>query len=78
MRQLLSDLVADKIAPDAESVKQVTMDSAGMTVNGVKQPDAVFERYHKKFSRFAHGQFTYDNNSDSHGIHMSRFSNNDN
>lgn len=78
MRQMLSDLVADKIVPDEESVKEITMDSSGMTVNGVKQPDAVFEKYHKKYTRFAHGQFTYGNNSDTNGVHISHFSNKDN
>jgi len=75
MRQLLSDLVSDKIVPDAKSVKEMTLSESEMTVNGVKQPDEVFKKYHEKYSRFAHGQFSYENSPNVHGIHMSRDSN---
>ncbi|HEX3385377.1 MAG TPA: hypothetical protein VHS53_09325, partial [Mucilaginibacter sp.] len=56
MREMLSDLVSDKLVPDEKSVKEVTMDSTEMTVNGVKQPDEVFKKYKQKYSRFAHGR----------------------
>lgn len=75
MREMLSDLVSDKIVPDENSVKEITMDSTGMTVNGVKQPDAIFKKYHEKYTRFAHGRFTYGNSGNTNGIHISRFSN---
>ncbi|MBS1532182.1 MAG: hypothetical protein JSU01_17905 [Bacteroidetes bacterium] len=78
MHQMLSDLVNDKIVRDENSVKEITLDSTGMTVNGVKQPDAVFKKYREKYSRLAHGQFTYGASTDIHGVHVSRFSNNDN
>ncbi|HWD89866.1 MAG TPA: hypothetical protein VG367_17160 [Mucilaginibacter sp.] len=75
MHEMLSDLVSDKIVPDEKNVKEVMMDSTEMTVNGVKQPDEVFKKYKQKYSRFAHGRFTYGDLGNTRGIHMSRISN---
>jgi len=73
LKQMLEDLVSDKIAPDEKSVREVTLNADGMTVNGVKQPDSVYQKYKAKFNRFALGNFTYGNDTDSyHGIHMGR------
>jgi len=73
MKQMLEDLVSDKIVPDEKSVREITLNADGMTVNGVKQPDSVYQKYKAKYNRFALGNFTYGNDSDSyHGIHMGR------
>jgi len=73
MKQMLGDLVADKIVPDEESVKEITLNADGMTVNGVKQPDAVYQKYKTKYDRFALGNFSYGNEQSNYrGIHMSR------
>ncbi len=73
MKQMLTDLVSDKIVPNEQSVKEITLDADGMTVNGVKQPDAIFQKYKTKYSRFAEGNFSYGNEKNGyHGIHMSR------
>jgi len=76
MAQLISDLVNDKIIPNEDALHNLTMNDDEMTVNGKKQPDAVFNKYKEKYKRFAGGEFSYENsyNSTSHrrGIHMSR------
>jgi len=76
MAQLISDLVSDKIIPNEDALHNLTMDDDEMTVNGKKQPDAVFNKYKEKYKRFAGGEFSYENsyNGTSHrrGIHMSR------
>jgi colicin import membrane protein len=73
MKEMLGDLVNDKIVASEDSVREVTLNANGMTVNGVKQPDAIFEKYKTKYNRFALGNFTYGNDDGgSHGIHMGR------
>jgi colicin import membrane protein len=73
MKEMLIDLVNDKIVPDEDSVREVTLNTNGMTVNGVKQPDVIFEKYKTKYNRFALGNFTYGNDKSSYeGIHMGR------
>jgi colicin import membrane protein len=72
MKEMLTDLVNDKIVPDENSVREVTLNADEMTVNGVKQPDSVYQKYKTKYARFARGNFSYGTDGDSyHGIHMS-------
>ncbi|WP_426671312.1 hypothetical protein ACPPVU_08755 [Mucilaginibacter sp. McL0603] len=59
IKNLTEDLVHDKIIPDANSLHQATFNSHEMTVNGVKQQDAVFKRYKDKYPRISEGEFTY-------------------
>ncbi len=61
MKQLVQDLVADKIIPDENSLHDLTINSDGMTVNGVKQPDGVFKKYKEKYDSFSMGDFSYHN-----------------
>lgn len=74
MKQLIADLISDKIVPDEKSLHNLTLDSDEMTVNDVKQPDDIFKKYKEKYKRFAGGQFSYENSGNTHGIHMSRHS----
>jgi len=59
IKGLTEDLVNDKIIPNANSLHQATFNSHEMTVNGLKQPDAVFKRYKDKYPRISEGEFTY-------------------
>ncbi len=61
MKQLVQDLVTDKIIPDENSLRDLTINSDGMTVNGVKQPDSVFKKYKEKYESFSMGDFSYHN-----------------
>jgi hypothetical protein len=72
MNELIGDLIKDGIVPDEKSLKSVTLDESEMTVNGKKQPAEVFSRYKEKYSRFANGNFTFDNDGNTRGIHMSK------
>ena len=62
MKQLIGDLVSDKIIPDEKSLLDFTIDSDGMSVNGVKQPDAVFKKYIGKYPRFEHDSMSFHDN----------------
>ena len=72
MKQLIADLVSDRIVPNEKALHEMTIDSEEMTVNGAKQPDSVFEKYKKKYKRFSGGEFSFENSGNRHGIHMSR------
>jgi len=61
MKQMIADLINDKIIPDANSLHDLSLNSDGMTVNGVKQPDDVFKKYREKYSRFSQSSFSYKN-----------------
>lgn len=72
MKQLIADLLSDKIVPNEKSLHEMTLNSEEMTVNGTKQPDNVFQKYKEKYKRFAGGEFSFENSGNRHGIHMSR------
>ncbi len=61
MKQLIADLISDKIIPDANGLHDLTINSVGMTVNGVKQPDNVFKKYKEKYHSVSMGDFSYHN-----------------
>jgi len=73
MKEMIADLIKDGFVPDAKSLRSITIDSTGMTVNDKKVPDDIFARYKAKYARFANGSFSYgDDGMGVHGIHMSR------
>ena len=78
MKQLIADLISDKIVPNEKSLHEMTLNPDEMTVNGVKQPEAVFKKYKEKYKRFSGGEFSYGNTGSTYGIHMSRHSVGDN
>ncbi|HVV54734.1 MAG TPA: hypothetical protein VHC47_05400 [Mucilaginibacter sp.] len=71
MKQMISDLVSDKIIPDADSLHDLTINEEEMTVNGIKQPEDVFKKYRDKYPRFSKGSFSYGNSGNSQSIHLS-------
>jgi len=58
MKEFTEDLVSDKIIPDANSLKEFSLNRESMIVNGVKQPEELFKKYSKKYSKQSNG-FTY-------------------
>ncbi|MDB5087456.1 MAG: hypothetical protein JWR09_1450 [Mucilaginibacter sp.] len=74
MAQMINDLINDKIIPDEESLREVTLNADEMTVNGKKQSEEVFKKYKTRYNRFANYNFSYGNSPGIHtyrGIHMS-------
>jgi len=67
MKQLIGDLVSDKIIPDENSLHSLTFDGYDMVVNGVKQPDAVYKKYAEKYTRFSHNSFSYSKDGTYYG-----------
>lgn len=72
MKELIADLISDKIVPNGKSLHEMSLNSDEMTVNGKKQPDEVFKKYKEKYKRFSAGEFSYENSENVRGIHMSR------
>jgi colicin import membrane protein len=61
MKELTEDLVTDKIIPDNNSLRSFKLDSAGMTVNGIKQPDSVFKKYREILGKASRNGMDYSN-----------------
>jgi colicin import membrane protein len=59
MKDMTADLVSDKIVSSESDLHELIVNDHEMIVNGVKQPDAVYQRYSRKYSRFSEGNFTY-------------------
>jgi colicin import membrane protein len=79
MKQMIADLIGDKIIPNEKSLQDLTLSPDEMTVNGVKQSDDVFKRYKEKYNHFAMYNLSYGNRSGVHqyqGIHISHKSDN--
>jgi hypothetical protein len=55
LKQMIAELVSDGIIPNENALHEMHMNADGMTVNDKKQPAEVFEKYKKKFPRFARG-----------------------
>ncbi|PSL19272.1 cell envelope integrity protein TolA [Chitinophaga ginsengisoli] len=72
LADLTVDLVNDKLITDASDLRMLTMSPVEMTVNGIKQPDAVHKKYQDKYSRFAKGNFSYMSDGSGKRIQMHR------
>jgi len=68
LKLLMGDLVKDGIVSSEDDVHSLRMNADEMWVNGKKITDTVFEKYKKKYPRFAHGH-TEDGNFN--GFNMS-------
>ena len=78
MKQMLGDLVADKIVPSEDSVREITLNDDEMTVNGKKQPEEIFKKYRDKYVRFSNLNFSYGTSDGVHtyrGLHVNKRSN---
>ncbi len=61
IKEITADLVADKIIPDGNSLKELRFNSDEMIVNGVKQSAETRQKYAKKYSGFVKGSFSFSN-----------------
>ncbi|MBS1520390.1 MAG: hypothetical protein JST50_05300 [Bacteroidetes bacterium] len=55
LKLMMGDLVKDGIVSSEDDVHSLRMNEDEMWVNGKKMTDSVFEKYKKKYPRFAHG-----------------------
>jgi colicin import membrane protein len=61
MKEIIADLINDKIIPDANGLHDLTLNSDEMRVNGVKQPEDVFKKYREKYHMSSQRSFSYHN-----------------
>lgn len=59
IKDIINDLVADKIIPDTSSLHEMRLSEFGMSVNGVKQPEEIFKKYKEKYRKNSDGTFMY-------------------
>jgi hypothetical protein len=78
MKLMISDLISDGIISNEAGLHTLTLSARGMTVNDKQQPETVFNRYKTKYSRFAGGDFTFNNGPGRHSMNISRHSYNNN
>lgn len=62
---ITDDLISDGIIPNENALHEMKMNADGMSINGKKISDTLFEKYKKKYPHFANGH-----NED--GFHLSR------
>lgn len=72
LADLTADLVSDKLIAKADDLHMLTISPTEMTVNGIKQPDAVHKKYQDKYSRFAKSNFAYMSDGSGKHIQMHR------
>lgn len=72
MADLTADLVSDKLITDANDLRMLTLSPTEMTVNGIKQPDALHKKYQDKYSRFAKNNLAYLSDGNNKHIQMRR------
>jgi len=68
MKEISTDLANDKIIKDRDDLRQLSFGADGMTVNGIKQPEDVFKKYRKKYSKEKYGILYHDFNYSRDGI----------
>ncbi len=71
LNELTDDLVSDKLINSAADLRLLTLTPTEITVNGIKQPDAVHKKYQDKYTRFAKNSLTYSSNGKNRNIQMS-------
>lgn len=72
LADLTDDLVSDKLISNTSDLRLLTLTPTEMTVNGVKQPDAVYKKYQEKYNRFSRNSLTYVSDGNNRQINMRR------
>lgn len=72
MDSLIADLIKDHLIADKAALHDLTLSTEGMTINGQKQPAAVFSKYKTKYNRFSGSNFSYGSTTtrNQHGVRM--------
>lgn len=68
--EMIADLVSDKLISGASELRLLTLTPTEMTVNGIKQPDALHKKYQDRYTRFAKNSLTYSSNGRNRNIQM--------
>jgi hypothetical protein len=71
LADLTSDLVSDKLINSADDLRLLTLTPTEITVNGIKQPDAIHKKYQDKYTRFAKNSLMYSSNGKNRNMQMS-------
>jgi len=58
--QIINDLIREKLIKDKKNVS-FSLNKDGLIVNGVKQPDAVFQKFKEKYVKTEDWNFNYNN-----------------
>ncbi|PWV46157.1 hypothetical protein [Chitinophaga sp. S165] len=69
--EMMADMVSDKLINSAADLRLLTLTPTEITVNGIKQPDAVHKKYQDKYPRFAKNSLTYSSNGQNRNMQMS-------
>lgn len=72
LADLTDDLVGDKLISNTSDLRLLTLTPTEMTVNGVKQHDAVYKKYQEKYNRFSRNSLTYVSDGNNRQINMRR------
>ena len=59
MRNIIRELVDEKIIPDAQSLNNMVLTETEFIVNGTKQPQQVLLKFKEKYPSFVHAGLTY-------------------
>lgn len=59
MRNIIRELVDEKIIPDAQSLNNMVLTDTEFIVNGTKQPQQVLLKFKEKYPSFVHAGLTY-------------------
>jgi len=59
MRNIIRELVDEKIIPDAQSLNSMVLTETAFIVNGTKQPQQVLLKFKEKYPSFVHAGLTY-------------------
>jgi colicin import membrane protein len=74
MRNIIRELVDEKIIPDAQSLNSMVLTETAFIVNGTKQPQQVLLKFKEKYPSFVHAGLTYgdcDCQTEGTAIHFS-------
>ncbi|RYY54899.1 MAG: hypothetical protein EOO09_12710 [Chitinophagaceae bacterium] len=70
VNELTDELVSDKIVGSNDELLNFTLNKSEMTVNGVKQPDAVYQKFSSKYLKQLGNHIIFSKNGNSRNINI--------